>query len=297
MAFPAPFEDFVAPARRRPQIWRLIAGCVILGLVYALWVAATALAAVVATGPETAMTALAGMIEARTPAATLLLLTTFAGMLLGAAVATRVMHGRRAGTLFGPTGRLLRHFAVAVLTVAVVYGASVLIWSSGFEARPNLPPTTWAMLLPMALPMILIQTGAEEVVFRGYLMQQIAARIPWQLAYLVVPSVIFGALHYDPTTSGENALVVAVGATLFGLIAADLTRATGSLGAGWGLHFANNAVAILGISTQGTITGLALYVTPYTADDPALSGGVMLADAATLLLVWAVLRWRLRVRG
>jgi uncharacterized protein len=45
-------------------------------------------------------------------------------------------------------------------------------------------------------------------------------------------------------------------AATFGLIAADLTARTGSIGAAWGFHFANNTMAITILATDGTITGL-----------------------------------------
>ncbi len=50
----------------------------------------------------------------------------------------------------------------------------------------------------------LIQTGAEELVFRGYLQQQLAARFASPLIWMVLPALIFGAVHYDPATAGPN---------------------------------------------------------------------------------------------
>ncbi|CAM4106704.1 CPBP family intramembrane glutamic endopeptidase [Palleronia rufa] len=296
MNMPRAFDAFVAPARARPQIWRLVLGCVVLVLVTALWMMGSFAAIWLRTDAETAMGTMAAMVQPATPRATLLLLSTFIGMALAPWIAVRLLHRRGLATLFGPWGRVLRHFGAGVLAVAGLYTASLLLWSSGFDAVPNLSPALWLSLLPLSVPLIAIQTGAEEMIFRGYLMQQIAARIRWRLAYLVAPSVLFGALHYDPSTAGGNALAIAAGAGLFGLIAADLTRVTGSLGAAWGLHFANNILAILLVSTQGTITGLSLYVTPYAADEDALTLPLILADMAVLVAVWALLRWRLRVR-
>jgi len=215
-------------------------------------------------------------------------------MALAPVAAARMLHGRGPGTLFGPRGRLLRDFGRAVLVVVVLYTFSLLALSQGMPPEPNLAPRLWATLLPLSVGLVLIQTGAEELIFRGYLMQQIAARVPWRLAYLVIPSVIFGALHYDPTTAGDNAWLIALSATAFGLAAADLTYATGSLGAAWGLHFANNCAALLIVATKGTITGLALYVTPYAADDLEVTSTLVVMDLAGVVVIWGLLRWWLR---
>lgn len=295
MEMPRAFDAFVAPARERPQIWRLVLGCIVLVLVALLWIVGSFAAIWLRADADTAMETVAALVQPDTPAATMLLLSTFIGMALAPWIAVRLLHRRSLASLFGPRGRVLRHFGAAVLAVTGLYAASLLLWFTGFEAVPNLSPALWLSLLPLSVPLILVQTGAEEMIFRGYLMQQIAARIPWRVAYMVAPSVLFGALHYDPTTAGANALAVAGGAGLFGLVAADLTRVTGSLGAAWGLHFANNTLAILLVSTQGTITGLSLYVTPYAADDAALTLPLILADMAVLVAIWALLRWRLRV--
>ena len=89
-------------------------------------------------------------------------------------------------------------------------------------------------------------------------------------------------------TAGPNISLVILATTLFGLVAADITARTGSIGAAWGLHFANNTFAILILAVQGTIPGLALFHTPYASDDPILTR-LMVADIAALLIVWYVL--------
>lgn len=235
------------------------------------------------------------LVEADTSRGTLLLLGTFVGMMLGTMLAARWLHKRGPGTLFGPRHMVLRDFAWGAGAIALVVVVSTLLLGSiGPQPMPNLSLGLWLQLLIPALVLVLIQTGAEEVLFRGYLMQQLAARFPVAPVYLALPAVLFGVLHYDPVTGGDNAWLIAASATLFGLIAGDLTRVTGNLGAAWGLHFANNVAAILLVGTTGTITGLALYVTPFPADDIATLRPLILLDSAVLIAVWAALRWRLK---
>lgn len=293
MTFPPAFEAFVAPARARPQLWRLILGVVLMAAVFALVSLAAAGGLVVVLGRAEAGEILRLMLDPVAPLGTILLLSTFLGMALAPVAAARLLHGRAAATLFGPRGRTMRHFALAAALVAGLYALSILGWMAGFAPQPNLAPGLWLLLLPLGLLLVLIQTGAEEMVFRGYLMQQLAARFPHPVVFMGVPAALFGVLHFDPLTMGANAWLVVASATVFGLAAADLTRVSGSLGAAWGLHFANNCVAILVVATQGTITGLALYVTPYSVEEAAVTGPLILVDLATLVLLWAVLRWRI----
>lgn len=297
MPFPPAFERYVAPARARPAIWRLALGVAVMLATILLVSAAMAGGLVVALGRERAGALLRQITEPATPTGTLLLLASFVAMAAAPVVAARLLHGRGPGSLIGPGARTVRHFAAAAGLVAALYGLSMLLWSTGFEAERNLAPGLWLRLLPLGLLLVLVQTGAEEAIFRGYLLQQLAARFAHPLAWLVLPALLFGVLHFDPLTMGANAWAVVASATLFGLAAADLMRATGSLGAAWGLHFANNCVAILGVGTKGSITGLALYVTPYTVDEVAVTAPLILADLVTLALVWALLRWRLGRAG
>ena len=82
---------------------------------------------------------------------------------------------------------------------------------------------------------------------------------------------------------------------LFGLAAADLTARTGNLGAAVGLHFANNASAVLMVGIKGNLGGLALYNA--TVDPADLAGALsyLAFDTLALLIGWVAARLILRV--
>jgi hypothetical protein len=285
------FDRFVAPARKRPQLWRLVAGLVLAIAIYVLWTVAVIVGAWFLFGRDTDPLIWAQtLLEADSPEGTLVLLATFLGMALGPMAAARLLHGRRAGTLFGPRVRTLRDFAVAAGIVFAVLGTALLLWAFEYDAVVNLPLSIWAMVLPLTLLGLLVQTGAEEVLFRGYMQSQLAARFRSPLVWLVVPSLLFGIVHFDAVSAGDNVWMVVGSASVFGLIAADLTARTGSIGAAWGFHFANNVMAIAIISTDGTITGLARWVTPYTLAEYDASAPAILLDVAMLVLAWWLVR-------
>lgn len=227
---------------------------------------------------------------ADTPLGTLLLLVSFLGMGLGVALAARWLHRREVGTLFGPRVRVLRDFVTAFAVVFVLMLLSLALWSLANDAVPNLAPGTWAVLLPLTLLGLLIQTGAEEAVFRGYLQQQLAARFRSPLAWALVPSLLFGIVHFNPELPPAGTWTIIGAAAVFGLAAADLTARTGSIGAAWGFHFANNLMAVAILSTDGTINGLSLFRTPYSVEESLTFDALILLDLGFLVLAWWLVR-------
>ena len=288
--FPAPFESYIAPARARPEIWRLLAGLCLVGIGYTVLAFAAIAAYAWLTSPGTGAAPMAAIVDAATPSDTLALLGSFAGMGLAVILVVKYLHRRPAGTLFGRAPVVIRDFTDAAALVAAVYSVPMIIWFLRFDAVPQLDPSLWLLLLPAGILGLLIQTGSEELVFRGYLQQQLAARFRWRLIWLVLPSLLFGAAHYDPAVSGGNVWLVIAATTIFALAAADLTAATGSIGAAWGFHFANNFAAIMVLSVKGTIPGLALFTTPYAADQTEGMIGLVMIDAASMALAWFLVR-------
>ncbi|MBM2575160.1 CPBP family intramembrane metalloprotease [Jannaschia sp. Os4] len=289
------FDRFVAPARRRPQIWRLVLGCVVAGVTYVGLFFGVIVAAALSLGIWPLDVALLELLTAETPRSVLIVLATFAGMMIGPMLAARLLHARSGRSLFGPgTGRA---FVPALLITLGLFGAILLILPQPFALVPNLPPGAWAVALVPALAGLALQTGAEEVLFRGYLQQQLAARFRHPLVWMGLPSVLFGLGHFDPTSQGANAWLIVAATTLFGLVAADLTRATGSIGAAWGFHMANNMTAMLVLAVDGPLSGLALYVTPFDAADTETLRPLIAQDMIVTVIAWALLRLWFAKRG
>ena len=283
------FNAYIGPARLYPQIWRLLLGILLILFVYSGFIALVFWAGFAYATPFGFLSWANGVMTTQGPVPTLIMLFTFTGMALGAIIAAPACHMRGPGTLFGPFAITLRGFLTAagiVLLIYAVYSAAT------FTLGPplvNMPLTEWLQYLPYALPLILIQTSAEELIFRGYLQQQLAARFNSRLVWMGLPSVLFAALHWDPTM-GNNAWLIIIVVFIMALIAADLTEKTGSLGAAIGLHFANNIFALLFVSLQDTITGLALYVTPFSKSDTAQLPLLLGIDLILLLVIWRILR-------
>lgn len=271
------FEAYVAPARARPALWRLLAGIIFAALA---WLGAVA-----------ALVPLATRLPADPGRAILLAyLLSFAALALGIAAAARLLQRRPPATLLGPGGFRLRHFALGVAAIALlsVLSLPALAWLAAPVRR--MPLATWAAWLPLVLPALLLQTAAEEIAFRGYLMQSLAARFRSRLAWLLLPAALFGALHWDPAEFGANAWLVVLSTAVVGLILADVTVRTGNLSAAIGLHFANNVSSLLFVSLPSPLGAFSLWTIVVDPADAAAVRPLLLADFAVMLAAWAA--WR-----
>ena len=92
---------------------------------------------------------------------------------------------------------------------------------------------------------LLIQTGTEELYFRGYLQQQFAADLRQALGLdgTAVAFVRHRALY--ERQRAQTGWLYVFWATLLGLACADLTARTGNIGAAIGLHLSNNSFAFV----------------------------------------------------
>lgn len=294
---PPAFAAYIAPARAYPQIWRLVLGLALVAGVYFLWMALLGGLLWLASGLDGLDVRLQTIGRGADPWSLLLLLSTFIGMALGVWAAARLLHGRGWRSLFGRPAAVLRDFVLGVAVMLVVGGGLGLLF---LPFTPSLVPATplslWLAFLPLALLGIALQTGAEELVFRGYLQQQLAARFASPFVWMLLPSLLFGLAHYAPAEMGANTWLVVAATGFFGLIAADLTARTGALGLAWGLHFANNCLAILLVSAMGGLDGLALFQLPEGAAHAEVLRPLLLADMALMGAVWAACRLLLRRR-
>lgn len=283
------FEAYIEPARLHPELWRLILGIGIILLIYIGFFAILLVGAYPVLGPLNYFGWTMGLSAPDTPAKTLFVLFSFVGMGLAVLIATPAMHYREPGTLFGPFRDTIRDFFRTLLILIPVYGILFGIGRAMTPLETNLAVADWLRLMPLALILVLVQTSSEELLFRGYLQQQLAARFAWRAVWMGVPALIFASLHYNPM-AGANAWVIIVAVLAFALAAADLTEKTGSLGTAMGWHFINNCSSLLLVSVKGTITGLALYITPFDLTDMGQAPFALGLDILTIFVIWRLLR-------
>ena len=123
------------------------------------------------------------------------------------------------------------------------------------------------------------------MIFRGYILQQLAARWRNPLIWAALPAFLFGLAHYSSGAElGIGWHYVAV-TLLFGLAAAALVWRTGSLAAAMGLHTGMNLFSLSGVGLEGIIEGTQLFLY-----DASGAKTLFIADgAATLAILLFVL--------
>lgn len=296
MLSPLVFDHYVAPARLRPQLWRLLLGTILLIGVYLGWMALMGGVIWLLIGTAQLETQLSVTGLGKTPVSLVLLLFSFIGMGAGVFLATRLVHHRSVASLFGPRQLLWRDF-VAGGGIFLALSVPAVVYFIGFaELDRGVAWSVWFMFLPLALLGLLVQTGAEELVFRAYFQQQLAARFASRWVWMVLPSVAFGLVHYAPEEMGGSAWMIVFVTGFFGLLLADLTARSGALGMAWGIHFVNNLLAILFFTTGEALDGLALYRLPFGPADTEVMRNMLALDMVGMVLVWALCRWWLRGR-
>ncbi|NNE89852.1 MAG: CPBP family intramembrane metalloprotease [Silicimonas sp.] len=230
-------------------------------------------------------------IEFQSPGSSVILLALFWGLGVGTIATAWLWHRRGLRSLTGKGSTTLHHFLLAsTLAFAAIGGLSLITLPFSEPPSLNMDPLTWALFLPLGLTVVAGQTFSEEILFRGYLQSQLAGRFKNPLIWMAVPSVLFGFGHYVPSFPTSAALVYVMIAIFFGLIAADLTARTGSIGAAWGFHFANNTMAILFVVSEGSLTGLGLFKTDDTLSDQIALSPLILIDIAILFGVYLLIR-------
>lgn len=290
----APHENLVAPARAHAAAWRLLLGVSVglisfVGLNYSyvkiaeLLVGNEWLAPIAQNGVNIG------------PGQTIFLLSTFSCMLAAVGLTVAVVHRANPLSLLGNTSKALKDFRMAMIALLPALVVIMIIQFLFEGVQINVATKLWLTLLPLSLPLVLLQVTAEEAVFRGYLQSQIAALGVHPVVWIMVPSVLFGMGHYNPDVVGYAAPFFVLWAIMFGALAADLTARTGSIGAAVAFHFMNNVIAILLIGLHDHLGGLALWVLPFSVSDTSEVMMRLPSNAIAMLAMYLLIRARLRV--
>ena len=206
-----------------------------------------------------------------------------------AALGTRPARALGLGVLIGFGG----------LSVSAAYALLAGIVVPGAAAPSSVPLLAWGVAV------VLLQTGAEEVFFRGWLQPALAAR--WGLAAGVFAAALaFAALHIAgaPEMLGPVTLLnLFLGGLMFGLFAA-LGR---GIAAALGVHCAWNASEqlIYGLDPNPGIGGFGSLIDKDLVGSPiwggsadGLNGSIGMTIALVAILVpLVVLNWRRTARS
>ncbi|MDI1355879.1 MAG: CPBP family intramembrane metalloprotease [bacterium] len=138
-----------------------------------------------------------------------------------------------------------------------------------------------------------IQTGLEELVFRGYLVQGLAQIFHNGIIPLFLTSLLFGLAHItNPEVKEFGIPVMLTYYCCFALFMGAITLLDEGLELAFGLHFANNMVSSILVSSPHAV------IKPYSifeakAEDPQSEIVVWFVMAAlTFGIFWMRYRWK-----
>ncbi|MEM9778582.1 MAG: type II CAAX endopeptidase family protein [Pseudomonadota bacterium] len=221
-----------------------------------------------------------------TPLGLVAALSSFAGSALFVWAAVRWLHKIDPRSLLSFAGRFdWRDMGLGFAAVLAIGAVAVAVTLPFQDYTPNAP---WSLWLVWALPVLLvtfIQVFTEELIFRGYLQSQLAARFASPLICIGGPSLLFGAAHIGNAAAfGSNAWLVLLAPTLVGLIAADITIRTGGIGAATGIHLGNNIIGLLFVAVPGPFGVVSLYLHPIDLADASSVRPLILINLAVIVI-------------
>lgn len=234
----------------------------------------------------------------------LLIATLFGGASLPFLLALfmPLLQGRRAATLLGLGGRLdWGHVWIGGAAAAAMVGiGGVIGWALGLNQMRWIegyqPP--WAMMAAVIL-LIPLQSAGEELVFRGYFLQELGRRLNaatplGAVIWAAAPAAFFASLHLGTGTTALDEALYFSSTFVFGLFAAGLVWLSGGLSAAIGFHVANNLLSILLFEPPLGVPGLGPIAVDFVPERLGLS---ILTDLVMLAIVWAILSRALRPRA
>jgi membrane protease YdiL (CAAX protease family) len=226
----------------------------------------------------------------------LVTLLTVGGLWAVMWIVLRLVHRRRLPTLFGASRRIdLGDGAKALLAGITILAIISLAMPQSDHLpflRSSVAMSEWLLLLLPVAGLIAVQCSAEELVFRGYLVQSLAARFASPLVWALIPLLLFTAGHWDPDASLHMLVANLTVVGMFAAVATLLVIRTGNLGAAIGVHIATNLFAFLLTSPAGYGDSFALYTYPALSDPrwTVTDASAMVAvEAAYLLATLALL--------
>jgi uncharacterized protein len=205
----------------------------------------------------------------------------FVVLMLGIAIAVKLIHQRRFRSLISPGAtfsfrRFLTGFGLWFGMMAVLLGISFL--QSPGDLVLTFDPLKWFGLLVAVLIMTPIQTGAEELFCRGYLMQGLGLLTRNRLLLVSLPSMLFASAHFANPEMARGAVWMGLSYWAFGVFLAAVTLRDNRLELALGIHAANNMFSFLIVNSTDSVLKTPSIWTTSTIDDPRWS------------LVWLILQ-------
>ncbi len=223
-------------------------------------------------------------------------LLQFIGVMVALWIAIRFIHQRSFSSLISSFADI--RWKRMLLSAGIWIGLSFLVEIGLCLLFPEMYHYSlhWKEFLPafvVGVLMIPIQSSAEELLFRGYLLQGIGSRNPW--LGVAVSSILFGLAHSANPEIEKVGLVWGLSYyTCFGLFAALLTLWDKGLELAMGVHAANNIYSFLIVSYPDSVLPSPSIFSLSELNFPLMIAGWMVTVCLYLLVMKRVGKLEIR---
>jgi len=138
-------------------------------------------------------------------------------------------------------------FIICLLYLAIDYALNSTNYKLQFDIAKFIP------LVLLSLLFIPIQTAYEELLFRGYFTQGIAAWTKNRWAAIIIPALLFGLMHsFNPEVKEYGFWVAMPQYVIFGLLFGLMTILDDGMELAMGAHAANNIFSCLFVTNAAS---------------------------------------------
>lgn len=186
----------------------------------------------------------------------------FIFFLLGIYLSVRFLHQRRFFTLVGADAkirlpRFFQGFGVWFLILSILFVMACVLEPQNLEFA--FKPSQWFILLACAVIVTPIQTTAEELFFRGYILQGLGLITKQPLLLMIINGVLFMVPHLGNPEVQRGFLWMALYYFAFGVFCTLLTLKDNRLELALGIHAANNLFHIFVTTKDSAISIPAIW--------------------------------------
>lgn len=206
-------------------------------------------------------------------------------LLVGVCIVAPLMHGRSLRTLITTRRRISwRRFAQGFGLFFLLAALDALVeWRlNPSDFAVNFDPTRFFILVPLAVILTPLQVAAEELLFRGYLIQMLGRIVQSPLAAAVGAAVLFAVPHLVNPEMESGATAMALNYVIMGLFMGLLVLRDNRIELAVGVHAGSNFfLAVFMTYPDAALTTPALFTT--TRFDPVAS---LIAFCIMAMVFW-----------
>ncbi len=178
-------------------------------------------------------------------------------LLIAVVVVVAMLHSRTWRTLVTPRPRLdWRRMAGGATVWIVLASVCALVESLLYPGRYalSLDVQRWLPFVAAALLLTPLQCAAEELVFRGYLVQALGRMLRWPAALAALSAAVFTVPHlFNPEIAAYGMGIMAANYFVMGLFLASVALRDGRLELAIGAHAGNNLLLVLFINYEDSV--------------------------------------------